>query len=138
MRIEAYKINGDPCITAGYFIAAVTKNNGCPQKVRLDLGTENKYVAVIQKFLHNSEDENGTKCVTLGPSTGNQSIECWWCTLRSECVQFWIDHFDQLKADGYFADSFIDKSLIQFCFQNTIQVYYPQNTVYQHECNYEI
>ncbi|KAF0035455.1 hypothetical protein F2P81_013213 [Scophthalmus maximus] len=32
-----------------------------------------------------------------------------------------MNDFDQLKADGYFVDSFIDKSLMQFCFQNTIQ-----------------
>lgn len=35
-----------------------------------------------------------------------------------------MDRFDKLKAEGYFADSFTDKSLIQFCFQNTIQVQY--------------
>ena len=105
------------------------KNNGCPQKIRLNHGTENTHVAVMQKFLYNSEDENDTECATLGTSTGNQRIERWWCILRIECVQFWMDHVDQLKADGYFVDSFIDKSLIQFCFQNTIQVKYPQNIV---------
>ncbi|XP_038592769.1 uncharacterized protein LOC119916876 [Micropterus salmoides] len=112
--LEAYKTNNDPRIIAGYFIDAVTKNNECPQKVRLDHGTENTHVAVMQKFLHNSEDENGTQCVTLGPSTGNQRIGRWWCTLRTECTQFWMDHFDQLRADGHFVDSFIDKSLIHF------------------------
>ncbi|MEQ2262209.1 hypothetical protein XENORESO_001544 [Xenotaenia resolanae] len=95
--------------------------SGWPQKVRVDHGTENTHVAAMQRFLHN-EEENGFDCVILGPSTGNQRIERWWCTLRSECAQFWIDHFDQLKADGYFVDSFLDKSLIQFCFLQTIQV----------------
>ncbi|MED6256733.1 hypothetical protein ATANTOWER_012683 [Ataeniobius toweri] len=75
----------------------------------------------MQRFLHNGE-ENGFDCVILGPSTGNQRIERWWCTLRSECAQFWMDHFDQLKADGYFVDSFLDKSLIQFCCLQTIQM----------------
>lgn len=124
--LEAYKTNNNPRIIAGYFIDAVTEHNGCPQKVRLDHGTENTHLAIMQRFLHTSEDENGTECVTLGPSTGNQRIERWWCTLRSECAQFWMDHFDQLKADGYFVGNFIDKSLIQFCFQNTIQVQYSK------------
>lgn len=124
--LEAYKTNNNPHIIAGYFIDAVTENNGCPQKVRLDHGTENIHVADMQKFLQSSENETVAECVTLGPSTGNQRIERWWCTLRSECAQFWMDHFDQLKADGYFVDSFIDKSLIQFCFINTIQVQYPK------------
>ncbi|KAF3859892.1 hypothetical protein F7725_000147 [Dissostichus mawsoni] len=119
--LEAYKTNNDPRIIAGYLIDSVTENNGCTQRVRLDHGTENTHVAQMQKFLHNIEDENGMECVTLGPSTGNQRIERWWGTLRSECAQFWMDHFDQMKADGYFVGSFLDKSLIQFCFQNTIQ-----------------
>ena len=44
---EAYKTNSDLRSIAGYFLDAVTKNNGCPQKVRFDLGTENKHVAVL-------------------------------------------------------------------------------------------
>lgn len=125
--LEPYKTNSDPRIIAGYFIHAVTENNGCPQKVWLDQRTTNTHIAVMQTFLHKSEDEYGQEFVILGPSTGNQRTERWWCTLHSECAQFWIDHFDLLKADGSFVDSFIDKSLIQFCFQNTIQVQYPKN-----------
>ncbi|XP_054890492.1 uncharacterized protein LOC129371933 [Poeciliopsis prolifica] len=120
--LEAYKTNSDPHIIAGYFIDAVMEYNGFPQKIRMDHGTENTYVAAMQRFLHNTENENGFDSVILGPSTGNQRIERWWCTLRSECTQFWMEHFDQLKADGYFVDSFLDKSLIQFCFLQTIQM----------------
>lgn len=47
------------------------RKNGCPQKVRVDHGTENTHVLVMQKFLHDSADENDTDGVTLGPSTGN-------------------------------------------------------------------
>lgn len=119
--LEAYKTNSNPRIIARYFIDAINKINGCPQRLRLDNGTENTHVVQMQKCLRHSSNESGTDCVTLGPSTGNQRIERWWATLRSECVQFWMDHFDQLEADGHFADSFLDKSLIQFCFQNVIQ-----------------
>ncbi|KAK3517985.1 hypothetical protein QTP70_029096 [Hemibagrus guttatus] len=66
-------------------------------------------------------DTTSAECVTLGPSTGNQRIERWWSTLRSQCIQFWMDHFVQLKEDGDFIDTFIDKGLIQFCFQHFIQ-----------------
>ena len=96
--------------------------HGRPLKVRLDHGTENTHIAAMQSFMHGSENGISPDCVTLGPSTGNQRIERWWCTLRSECTQFWMDHFDQLKADGLYDDSFIDKSLVQFCFQEVIQV----------------
>lgn len=119
--LEAYRTNNDPRVIAGYFMDAILDCNGCPHRLRMDHGTENTHVAEMQKFLRHS-DEAGTDCVTLGPSTGNQRIERWWLTLRSECAQFWMDHFDQLKGDGHFTDTFVDKSLIQFCFENTIQV----------------
>lgn len=119
--LEAYKTNSDPRIIAGYYIDAVT-SAGCPQKVRLDHGTENSHIATMQSFMRGTEDGISAESVIMGPSTANQRIKRWWCTLRSECIQFWMDHFDQLKADGYYDDSFTDKSLIQFCFQNTIQV----------------
>lgn len=120
--LEAYKTNNDPKIIAGYFMDAVIKAGGCPARVRLDLGTENVHVADMQRFMHFSDNGPAPESVTFGPSTGNQRIERWWLTLRSQCIQFWIDLFDKLRDDGHFADTFLDKSLIQFCFQSTIQV----------------
>ncbi|XP_048045693.1 uncharacterized protein LOC125267783 [Megalobrama amblycephala] len=121
MWLEAYKTNSDPRLIAGYFMDAVINAGGCPARVRLDLGTENVHVAEMQRFLTFSEDRPETDRVTFGPSSGNQRIERWWLTLRSECVQFWIDLFDKLREDGHFADTFLDKSLVQFCFLNKIQ-----------------
>ena len=119
--LNTHLTNSDPRLIAGYFLDSVMQN-GRPLKVRLDHGTENTHIAAMQSFLHGSENGISPDCVTLGPSTGYQRIERWWCTLRSECTQFWMDHFDQLKADGLYDDSFIDKSLVQFCFQEVIQV----------------
>ncbi|KAJ0005815.1 hypothetical protein NQD34_015709 [Periophthalmus magnuspinnatus] len=121
--LEAYKTNNDPKIIAGYFMDAVITANGCPARVRLDLGTENGHIAELQHFLHYSGNHAETTPgpVTFGPSTGNQRIERWWLTLRSECVQYWMELFDKLKEDGHFLDNFLDKSLIQFCFMKTIQ-----------------
>ena len=101
---------------------AVINAGGCPARLRLDLGTENGHMAEMQRFMHLPANQSETDSVTFGPSTGNQRIERWWLTLRSECVQFWMDLFDKLRADGYFSDNFLDKSLIQFCFLQTIQV----------------
>ncbi|KAA0721248.1 hypothetical protein E1301_Tti018145 [Triplophysa tibetana] len=116
--LEANKTNNDPLVIAGYFVNAVAENNGYPQRIRIDRGTENNHIAEMQIFFR--EDANA-ECGTIGPSTGNQRIERWWSTLRSQCIQFWMDHFEQLKEDGHFVGSFIDKSLIQFCFQHIIQ-----------------
>lgn len=120
--LEAYKTNNDPRIIAGYYMDAVIKAEGFPERLRLDLGTENVHVAEMQRFFHMSENQPETDNVTFGPSTGNQRIERWWLILRSQCIQFWIDLFDKLREDGYFSDTFLDKALIQFCFLHTIQV----------------
>ncbi|KAF7641633.1 hypothetical protein LDENG_00275710, partial [Lucifuga dentata] len=32
-----------------------------------------------------------------------------------------MEHFEQLRGDGHFADTFLDKALLQVCFQNAIQ-----------------
>lgn len=115
--VEAYKTNNDPRVIAGYYMDAVINAGGCPSRIRLDLGTENGHVADMQRFLSENTDS-----ATLGPSTGNQRIERWWLTLRSQCTQFWIDLFDKLREDGFFSDNFLDKSVIQFCFLQIIQV----------------
>ena len=120
--LEAYKTNNDPNVIAGYFMDAVLIAQGCPERLRVDLGTENVRLAEMQRFMHFSEGQLEIEHVTFGPSTDNQRIERWWLTLRSQCAQFWMDFFDKLKSDGYFADTFLDKSLVQFCFLSTIQV----------------
>ncbi|XP_046552506.1 uncharacterized protein LOC124262094 isoform X2 [Haliotis rubra] len=52
----------------------------------------------------------------LFSSHTNQRIESWWCILRKQWAQFWMDLFKQITDDGYFAGDFIDKNLVQFCF----------------------
>ncbi len=54
--LEAYKTNNDPRLIAGYFMDAVIKSEGCPARVRLDLGTENVNLAEMQTFFTFSED----------------------------------------------------------------------------------
>ena len=62
----------------------------------------------------------------------NQRIEFWWGILRKRCSQYWINLFEELKEDGHFTGDFLDKSLIQLCFMNIIQV---QTTLMRNVCN---
>uniref|UniRef100_A0A096M0Z2 Integrase core domain-containing protein n=1 Tax=Poecilia formosa TaxID=48698 RepID=A0A096M0Z2_POEFO len=80
--LEAYKTNNDPRVIAGYFMDAVIKAEGCPERLRVDLGTENVNAADMQRYLHLTEDQPESDNVIFGPSTGNQRIERWWLTLR--------------------------------------------------------
>lgn len=96
--LEAYKTNNDPRVIAGYYMDAVIQHGGCPDRVRLDLGTENVHVAHMQRFLHFSDSEPEGDHVIFGASTGNQRVERWWLILRSQCIQYWIDLFDKQRG----------------------------------------
>ena len=88
------------------------------------MGTENKTVEHIHTSLRELFDESThTKPPFLyGKSVNNQRIESWWSILRKHSAQFWMNLFQMLKEDDYFDGSFLDKSLIQFCFLELIQV----------------
>jgi len=89
---------------------------GCPLKMRADMGTENVIVEQLQTFLRGAQN-----AFIYGRSVNNQRIEAWWGILRRECAQFWINVFEEL-SDEDFTGSFLDKSLVQFCFIFLIQV----------------
>ena len=84
--------------------------------MRSDHGTENGTVSFLQTFL---SERNS---FIYGTSTHNQRIERWWQILRTECSQFWINIFENLKDEGHFTGDFIDVNLVQFCFMKIIQV----------------
>ncbi|CAH1114742.1 unnamed protein product [Psylliodes chrysocephalus] len=121
--LQAGSTSSDPKVVAGYFLQGLEQVNGCPKTLRCDLGTKNRVVERIQNSLHQLFNENpGNKpCLLYGKSCHNQRIESWWGILRKHCSQFWMNLFEMLKEDNYFGGTFIDKSLIQFCFMELIQ-----------------
>ena len=125
--LEANLTNSDPKVIGNYFIEAVRCRKGCPRRVRADMGTENGHVEQIQKFLrrHHNDAVAGDKSFLYGKSTSNQRIEWFWGILRKEVGQFWMDLFSEISSDvgeAAFSGNFLDKSLMQFCFINLIQV----------------
>jgi len=115
--LHAYTTNNDPKVIASYYLAAVSACGGCPRTVRADLGTENVNVEQMQLFLRGDQS-----AFIYGRSVNNQRIECWWGMLRRQNMQFWINLFEELKEED-FTGSFIDKSLVQFCFLHLVQVF---------------
>ena len=116
--LHAYSTNNDPKVIGGYYINAVKNIQGCPIRIRSDFGTEN----VLVKDIHSSFRNNAERCFLYGSSTMNQRIEAWWSMLRKEGLQFWIKLFRQLKEDGEFSGTWLDKNLIRYCFMELIQV----------------
>lgn len=114
--LYAYTTNSDPRVIASHYTCAVRQYGGCPSKLRADMGTENIVVEQLQIALTNNQH-----AFSYGKSTHNQRIEAWWGILRRENCQFWINIFEELKEED-FNGSFLDKSLVQFCFMQLIQV----------------
>ena len=124
--LEAYHTSSDSKLIAGYFMQSVRRLGGCPMRIRADMGTENCRVALLQQFMRRdgTDSWSGESSFLYGKSTANQRIESFWSILRKQHCQFWISQFKQLKEDGYFTGTDIDKELIRFCFLQLIQVLY--------------
>ena len=121
--MEAYLTSSDPKVIGSYYVKAIKKHLGCPRIMRSDMGTENGHVEEMHRFLRrNGTDTQSQNCFFYGRSTANQRIEFWWSILRKESSQFWINLFHQLKNDGDFTCNQLDKSILQFCFLNMLQV----------------
>lgn len=122
--LNCYTTSNDPAVIGGYFMQAVISEGGCPLLVRCDLGTENIRVKEYQRFCRRNGVDNraGANSFLEGPSTANQRIEYLWNFLRRECTDYWILFFRDIEAEGYFDGSFLDISLLQFCFMHLVQV----------------
>lgn len=122
--LEAFHNNSDPRVIAGYYMESVRECRGCPNVVRADLGTVNSRIKRMQPFLRRRGVDAfaGQRSFIQGTSHHNQRIESWWSFLRKHCSQYWMNVFSELKDNGLFTGSFLDKALIQFCFHNLIQV----------------
>lgn len=102
---------------------AVQRTGGCPRIVRGDRGTENVRVRDFQRFLRqNIDDGSDIDSYIEGASTSNQRIESWWGFLRKESMEFYISLLVDLKDRGLYHGTYLDKSLVQFCFLGIIQV----------------
>lgn len=124
--LRTAKTNNDPKVIASYYYDTIATMQGFPRCIRADRGTENGHVEKMQQFLH-EECAQDTSCPPFmyGRSTANQRIESWWGILRKHNTQFWINFFEAMRDNLLFEGSFMDKSLIQFCFMKNIQVSYP-------------
>ena len=121
MWLNAYTSKSDSKLIGGYYTEAVEHYRGCPRIVRGDLGTENGRVKDFQRFLVPIPPDGTADSYLEGASTANQRIEYWWNFLRSQCVEFWLSLFSDLRDNGFFDGGFLDKAILQFCCMGLIQ-----------------
>ncbi|XP_068697380.1 uncharacterized protein [Montipora foliosa] len=124
MWLEVGPSNNDPSIIAQYFVDCVRQIGGTPKMIRADCGTENTYVAALQRFFR--RDGNDTmaadKSFLYGKSVSNQRIEAWWGILRRGCADWWIRFFKDMRDCGlYCDDDVVQEECLKFCFLPVIR-----------------
>ncbi|XP_053407984.1 uncharacterized protein LOC128559679 [Mercenaria mercenaria] len=121
--LNAYFTSSDPSVVASYYTESIKELGGCPTIVRADMGTENGIVCEFQRYLRQDDTDSfqGDKSFLYGKSVCNQRIECWWGMFRKECAEYWIRRFKELRDNGDFDGTFLDKNLILFCFLHILQ-----------------
>ena len=116
--------NNEPAFIAKYFVDCVKAAGGTARIVRADLGTENTYVAGIQRFLRNDSCDSYSKDKNFmyGRSVSNQRIEAWWSQLRRRCASWWMEHFKELRESGLYCDSNpVHVDCLRFCYMDLIR-----------------
>ena len=118
--------NNEPAFIAKYFVDCVKAvgGEGTARIVRADLGTENTYVAGIQRFLRNNSRDSFSKDMSFmyGRSVSNQRIEAWWSQLRTTCANWWMEHFKELRESGLYCDSNpVHVECLRFCYMDLIR-----------------
>ena len=124
MWLEVGPSNNDPKVTAKYFIDCLRVVKGAPKFMRADCGTENIYIAGIQRFLRRdcADVIAGGQCFLYGKSVSNQRIEAWWSFLRRSYSHWWMNYFKDLRDSGLYNDSDpLQVECLRFCFMSLIQ-----------------
>ena len=124
MWLEVGPSNNDPKITVKYFIDCVREVGGVPKFIRSDCGTENIYIAGVQRFLRMDSVDiiAGGQSFLYGKSVSNQRIEAWWSFLRRSYSDWWITFFKDMRDSGIYNDSNpLQAECLKFCFMHLIQ-----------------
>lgn len=122
--LKVTSTNNDPAVITYYYTSYLRKYGGTARKIRGDCGTENMYVAGMQRFFRRNDDDSfaGMKSFMYGKSTSNQRIESWWAFLRNSCTDWWMKYFRDLRDEGlYNANDKIQVECLKFCFMGIIR-----------------
>ena len=116
--------NNDPKVVSSFYASCVKEIKGVPRILRGYRGTENVYVAGLQRFFRRNCTDSmaGDKSFLYGRSVSNQRIEAWWSFLRKSDTGWWIRFFKDLNDTGHLDNSNqIQLDCIKFCFTGLIQ-----------------
>lgn len=124
MWLEVGASNNDPHVVAKNYLDCIEKLKYVPRIMRSDLGTENSVVKLLQAYFRPPQHNDpfaGTNSFIMGKSTSNQRIEAWWCILRKQGGQFWMNLFKDLRELDLYRDDIIHKECLRYCFMTVIE-----------------
>ena len=122
--LEVDSTNKDPKVVANYFLSTVQQLKGVPRLIRTDKGTENIWIATLQKFFRRNDAGGlaGHKSIIQGKSTANQRIEAFWSKLKQGAGGWWVNFFKDLRDSGIYQDHDpLHRECLKLCFMNLIR-----------------
>ncbi|KAJ7385288.1 hypothetical protein OS493_016362 [Desmophyllum pertusum] len=111
-------------LCAQYFVDCIRQIGGTARIIRGDGGTENVYVAALQRFFRRDGEDIWAEdnSFLYGKSVSNQRIEAWWGILRKGCSDWWIRFFKDMRDCGlYCDDDVVQVECLKFCFMPVIR-----------------
>jgi hypothetical protein len=122
MWLEVGSSNNDPNVISKYFLDCIESLQIVPTIIRSDMGTENTSIKLLQMYLRSRAQDRfaGANSFIVGKSTSNQRIEAWWCILRKQGVQFWMDFFKDLRALDLYRDDIYHQECVRLCFMGIL------------------
>ena len=122
--LEVASTNNNPRVVAKFYLSCLKELGGSPRCIRGDCGTENIYIAGMQRFLRRNGTDSfaGVKSFVYGRSVSNQRIESWWSQMRKTSSGWWINFFKDMRDTGiYNDDDPVHCECLMFCFMPVIK-----------------
>ncbi|XP_037095438.1 uncharacterized protein LOC119115232 isoform X1 [Syngnathus acus] len=121
--LKADNASNAPEVIANHFLDTVEDNGGCPQWLLADPHPENMCIRKVQGFLHGKQKDynRGEQNYIDECNTTKEQKESWFLILCEKSFENWTKVFQNLKENGLFTGSDMDKELIKFCFLKPIQ-----------------
>ncbi|XP_068507805.1 uncharacterized protein [Syngnathus scovelli] len=117
--LKADNASNAPEVIANNFLDTVKGIGGCPQELLADPHPENTCVRKVQCFLRRKQKDQQNYIDEC--NTTNEQKESWLLILCEKSFENWTKVFQNLKEEGLFTGSEMDKKLIKFCFLKPIQ-----------------
>jgi hypothetical protein len=122
--LEVGSTNNDPKVVVNYFLSTVQQLKGVPRLIRTDKGTENTWIAVLQKFFRRNDEDGlaGNNSIIQGKSTANQRIEAFWSKLKQGAGGWWVNFFKDLRDSGIYRDhDQLHRECLKLCFMKVLR-----------------